>query len=266
MRKRSQEETIENKKHKQDSITDKEQSTSIIPLNDINNSCDDLRGKMANDNLDDSLGAALMRVFERKEIIEKFTDIFTEKCKIMIEETTTITNAKIEKIEEDTSEHHSRICQLEKMADDAEQHRRGTNLILKGIKPTQTPKKSIASIITEKMSVETHEDEIKYAIKINSKHEDENTESYKFCLFDRKKRDIIYTNRMNLRNTRIYLSEDLTMNRSKLSYQTRIYAKTLKEASTWTIDGKIYLKDAEETAPRVIYTSADLKPRDKKDQ
>ena len=68
MRKKSQEETIGNKKHKQDSITNKEQSTSIIPLNDIQNSCDD------------SLGAALMRLFERKEIIEKFTDIFTEKC------------------------------------------------------------------------------------------------------------------------------------------------------------------------------------------
>lgn len=70
---------------------------------------------------------------------------------------------------------------------------------------------------------------------------------------------------MNLQNTIIYLSEDLTMNRSKLSYQTRMYAKTLKGASTWTIDGKIYIKDADDTAPRVIYTSADLKPQDKKD-
>ena len=37
--------------------------------------------------------------------------------------------------------------------------------------------------------------------------------------------------RMNLWKTKIYLSEDLTMNRSKLLYKTRIYTKSLKWAN-----------------------------------
>ena len=70
----------------------------------------------------------------------------------------------------------------------------------------------------------------------------------------------MYSNRMKFKNTNIYLSEDLTMNRSKLSYDTRTYIKTHKGASTWTTDGKVYIKDAEDARQRVINSTADLKP------
>jgi len=215
--------------------------------------------------LDESLGAALIRAFDREDVRDKFANIFTDKCQIMIDESTKLTNIKIDEVIETAQEQNNRIVHLERMADDAEQDRRGTNLIIKGIKPTDTPKLSIANIITTKIGIATEEDEIKFAVKINNhRAEEEHTDSYKFCFFERKKRDIVYANRMKLRHTKTYLSEDLTMNRSKLSFETRTYAKSLKAASTWTTDGKIYLKDAEDARPRVIYTSADLKPQDPK--
>ena len=86
---------------------------------------------MSTDNCDLSLGVALMRICDRIYVREKITDIFTEKCKIIFDKIITITNANIEKLEEDTSEHHCRISQLKKMVDDTEQDRRETNLILK---------------------------------------------------------------------------------------------------------------------------------------
>ena len=67
---------------------------------------------------------------------------------------------------------------------------------------------------------------------------------------------------MKLRNTNIYLSEDLTVNPNKLSYDTCTYTKTLKGASTWTTDDKVYLKDAEDARPCVVYSTTDLKLTD----
>ena len=101
---------------------------------------------------------------------------------------------------------------------------------------------------------------VKYVVKINNRQEEEGKETYKFSFFDRNKRDKVFANRMLLKNTNTYLSEDLTMNKSKLFYDTRNYIKTAKGASTWTIDGKIYLKDDTDTRPHVINSAADLKP------
>ena len=83
----------------------------------------------------------------KKDVREKLTDIFTEQCKMMINEKIISTNAKIENLE-DTSKHHCRISQLKKKVDDTEQDRRGTNLIIKGIKITDIPKIDFANIIS----------------------------------------------------------------------------------------------------------------------
>jgi len=147
------------------------------------------------------------------------------------------------------------------MADDVEQDRRGTNLIIKGLLKTDNPKETIAQILSTKLDTDISKDDIKYTVIINNRQATkQDTESYKICFFDRKKRDIIYSKRMQLKQTNIYISEDLTMARSKLAYDSRVYCKTMKGSSTWTIDGKVYLKDDIDARPRAIYNADDLKP------
>ena len=167
MRKRSEQDPTENQKLKQNRDLDQ-----LIPLKSSENynTFDEYKRKMAmttNDltNLDDSIGAALIRAFDRTDVKDKFANIFTEKCKIMIDDTLKITDAKIDEVAECTKEHDERIRHLEKMADDNEQDRRGTNLIIKGIKITDTPKIDIANIISRKIEVEIQEDNIKFAVK-----------------------------------------------------------------------------------------------------
>ena len=219
---------------------------------------------MADANLDDSLGSALLKALDRLDIREKLADTFAERCTSLINETQKKTDEKIEKIIEKTDNHDERITQLEKMADDTEQDRRSTNLIIKGMKTTDTPKRSIANILSTKVGITTTEDDIKYVVKINNRNKEEGKETYKFSLYDRNKRDRVYANRMLLKNTNIYLSEDLTINKSKLFYDARNYTKTANGASTWTVDGKIYLKDDSDARPRVVNTADYLKPLERK--
>ncbi len=57
----------------------------------------------------------------------------------------------------------------------------------------------------------------------------------------------------------LYINEDLTTLRSKLSYDTRRLAKANKIHSTWTQRGNIMVKSEEESKPRAIYNHAELK-------
>ena len=136
MRKRSEEDPLENKKIK--TKTNKESDLNYpedpIEININSNETTIIMALKPIDaaSLDDSLGAALIRAFDREDVRDKFANIFTDKCQIMIDESTKLTNKKIDEVIETAKEQNNRIVHLERMANDDEQDRRESKLIIKG--------------------------------------------------------------------------------------------------------------------------------------
>ena len=94
------------------------------------------------------------------------------------------------------------------------------------------------------------------------KNERDDTISIKAAFFEQRLRDEIYSRRLQLRGTNIFIGEDLTQKKATLAYEARQYVKTTTNASTWTTDGVQFLKDKMDAKPRVIHNASDLKPED----
>ena len=62
----------------------------------------------------------------------------------------------------------------------------------------------------------------------------------------------IYRERMKLKNSNIYISEDLTRNESHLFYLSRMLKKNKYIYSTWTENGDTYFKETEFSPPQLL--------------
>ena len=71
---------------------------------------------------------------------------------------------------------------------------------------------------------------------------------HKVVFFDQRLRDEIYSCRLKLKRTNIYISEDLTQKKSFLAYEARQYVKSTENTRTWTEHGTVFLKKTVSTA------------------
>ena len=155
-----------------------------------------------------------------------------------------------------------RMNAMEKWADSAEQESRNTNLIIRGLTNInglneQELVTNIATTLSRKLEMKLTPEDIKYAIKIG-KNVNDNHKPVKVVFHDRRTRDFIFRKRGLLKGTNIWLGEDLTTKRSKLAYQARIIAKKHDKYKTWTFEGKVYFKMADDDEPTRIDNEADL--------
>ena len=74
---------------------------------------------------------------------------------------------------------------------------------------------------------------------------------------DRRAREFIYKKRGLLKGTNMWLCEDLTAKLSKLAFNARNAAKLNEKYKTWTFEGKVYFKMAEDAEPMRIDDKAD---------
>ena len=114
MRKRSSNDNTESKKIKQSNSTEDNKhiqqkiSQSSIDLEEMLPE----REKMSQSNqtaFEDSLGAALMRALERKDIRDSLSESFAEKCTLIFDEKIKKTEEKIAQVIEKTDEYDDRI-------------------------------------------------------------------------------------------------------------------------------------------------------------
>jgi len=189
----------------------------------------------------------------------ELVDNFVVKCSALIDSAIKKTEVKVDKLEEVTIEHERRLTSLEKMADDFDQSKLGCNIVIRGLKNEIEPITAVTNMVTTALGIHITQNNIKYLVKINLKNEKENTVSVKVAFFDQRLRDEIYSRRLKLKGTNIYISEDLTQKKSSLAYEARQHVKNTPHTSTWTVDGTIFLKDSEEGKPRAIHDANDLK-------
>ena len=167
---------------------------------------------------------------------------------------------KINLVDVKTQINDDRIAAIEIQNDETEQDRRSRNLIIKGLPKSDNPKTTISSEIKHRLDVDIKTEDIKYAIPIENTTD--HSTSYKINFYEQKIRDQVYSNRMLLKGSKIYINEDLTIKRSKLAFDARQHIKSVPGANTWTQDGKVFVKYSPSAKPRAILTSADLKKPD----
>lgn len=210
-----------------------------------------------------SINEAVKNAFENPELISKFTNQFALQCSTLIQKSLKVTNEKVEVLEQTTLDNRRRIDDLEAITDEFEQHQRANNIIVRGIASNDNSKRVIANILTAKTGITVKENDMKFAIKLLTKGDNTSgLESYKVCFFDKKLRDMLYVRRMGFKGTNTYISEDLTLKRSNLAYMTRDYVRKHEGASSWTIDGKVFMKMSPEEKPRLIKFPSDLDAND----
>ena len=73
------------------------------------------------------------------------------------------------------------------------------------------------------------------------------------------KRDVMM-GRKNLKGTRIYVNEQLTPKNAALFKKARDLRKHGNIESTWTYNGKVFLKKSQSTSPKEIKLEEDLRP------
>ena len=192
----------------------------------------------------------------------KITDTFLTRCSKLVETATEKTSEKMVKIEEEHEKHEDRIVALENMADDFEQSKRACNIVVRGLMQTEDTKAVVVNMLKEGLGLNANENDIRYAIKIAVKHETPGTNTVKVAFYDARLREDVYSRRLKLKGTNVFISEDLTLKKSALAYQAREYARSSPNATTWTSDGQIFLKDSIDGKPRIVKKANDLRPAD----
>lgn len=216
--------------------------------------------KMASENSNIDKAIADSMAIHMKTWQTMIMDTFAIKCSDLIESAKVKIEAKVAKVDEKTIDLDHRVTALESMADDYEQTKRQCNIVVRGLQANENPKESVKKMIVSGLGIQMNEQDIKYCIKLTLKNETEGTESVKVSFFDVRLRDEIYARRLKLKGSGVYISEDLTMKRSNLAYEARNYTRATPNSSTWTSEGRIFLKDSIGGKPRIIHNSTDLKP------
>ena len=75
-----------------------------------------------------------------------------------------------------------------------------------------------------------------------------------------EKRDEVFKKKAKLKSKKSWLREDFTPAKSRLAYLARLWAKKDDDASTWTADGRVFIKPKDQK-PFRIDTDGDI-PRE----
>ena len=253
-RKRSEEGKLEQKRSRTGLIDN--QMDTIIPLKTISNP------RMAKkiDNVD--LITAMMEALSDPRVRGLYVGQFKADCEELIKD------AKVEILQEVddklagtskiTDDHEDRLVSLEKTVEKQEQNERSANIVIRGLKPTKEDdlKDFTIKLLSKKLEVRIRGADVKYVTYLGK--DVGNARPVKVMFYEKFKRDEIIKRRGLLKGSDIWIGEDLTPKRSRLSYLARQSAKLKDEYKTWTVDGKIYFKRGEDDDPERIDCEDDL--------
>ena len=155
-----------------------------------------------------------------------------------------------------------RFTALEKWADNTEQETRNTNLIIRGLTNSQGQTEEelinyIATTLSRKLKMKLHPNDVRFVVKLG-KDPKANNRPVKVVFHERRAREFIFKKRSLLKETNIWIGEDLTAKRGKLAYEARQAAKIKEAYKTWTFEGRVFFKMSDDSEPLRIDDAADL--------
>lgn len=170
-----------------------------------------------------------------------------------------------------------RIMELEERLDDLEQLSRQDNLIITGMEIKRTYAKITSgeeitedSSPLEQLTLEEQVMSFLQAKKIDIQHEDislchtlpskidKSKPVIVLKFISRKLRNKVIMQAKKLKGTNVYINEHLTKKNGNLAREARLLKKQNKVFSTWTRNGKVWIKVKEGSQPKIIKEMKDL--------
>ena len=262
-RKRSDDLITESKKTKTDQDTPVSSQSSVIEeitIPELKNET-----KMAGNSQIMDMVTALKLALKDKEVSDSLISQFRGDCKEMIEQTRIEIIEEVKTImkveDEKTAIQDDRLTSLEKWADNTEQEARNQNMVIRGLNTMNVQDERqlasyVATTLSRKLDMKLTTDDIRFVIALGK--EKNVNRPVKVAFHDRRARDFIFKKRNLLRGTNIWICDDLTAKRSKLAYTARQAAKQNENFKTWTFEGRVFFKMAEDAEPTRIDDEADL--------
>ena len=148
--------------------------------------------------------------------------------------------------------------------DEFEQRERINNIIITGMRENHTSKKDVVKLMLTKLDCMLNEKDIEYTLELKTNPTHPGTSKQKLrvrvALKDKTVKDQIMKKKVKLgeANQDIWVSDDLTLYRSRLAYMARQAVKKNKLAQTWTHDCKIFMKEKPDDRPRRVRRPEDI--------
>jgi len=156
------------------------------------------------------------------------------------------------------SNQHKQIMKLEQEVDDLQQLTRNKTLVIAGISEEIDAEKA-AIDVCNKLKVNLHPEHIDSVMRVGKK-DDNRPRNILLTVITQRKKVQILREKKSLRHLaeRIFINESLTPKRGALFAVTRKAAKEKKIFSTWTREGRIYIKLGENDNPKMIKAEKEL--------
>lgn len=149
--------------------------------------------------------------------------------------------------------------------DEFEQRERINNIIITGMKENHTAKKDVVKLLNRKLGCTLIENDIVYTLEIKQNQNTTSTSKeqnirVRVALKDKNMKDQIMKKKIKLgeANQNIWISDDLTLYRSRLAYLARQAVKKNHLAQTWTHDCKVFMKLRLDDRPRRVRRPEDI--------
>lgn len=154
--------------------------------------------------------------------------------------------------EEAGTERDSRLDNIETKIEEYEQQRREKNIIITGLNPNKTTREDVKKFLNDKLDMKAKLEDIVYTLKL-SKEEGQTTPCRVRAVFTTKEmKDRVIKKKQLLKGQKVWITDDLTPYRERLSYMCRQSVKQKRAEQTWTYDGKIYIKMTKDARPHRI--------------
>jgi vacuolar-type H+-ATPase subunit I/STV1 len=162
-----------------------------------------------------------------------------------------------QKEKEKDKKRDTEIDELKQHIDDLEQKEKDRYMIVTGLKNDQLDKTNAIKVLNEKLKKNIRNEDVEYVLKLKNVNESQ-PNRVRVVFYEKAKKNEIVKQKTKLKDTDIWLSDDLTKRRSGLAFAARKAVRDRKINLTWVHDGKVFVKKTESDKPRVITCSDDL--------
>ena len=140
--------------------------------------------------------------------------------------------------------------------DDIQQRDRDRNIIVTGLQDEHLTKDKAIETLNNKLGTNITSDDIDYTVIL--KTGDTQPNRLRIVFSDNGKKAKVIKQKKKLKDSQIWVTDDLTKLRSELAYEARKAVREEKISQTWVHDSNVFIKKTSNARPMKIRTRDDL--------
>ncbi len=145
------------------------------------------------------------------------------------------------------------IYMLQQKLDGFEQREKNNNVIVTGLEANT--KDEFVEKLNSTLEIDINKEDVLSTHDFKTK---DNKTRTRIVFKDHETKSKVYRSKRKLKNKKIYMSEDLTVYRSRVYYFARKAVVNEYATAAWTMDGNIYIKHAHKPKPKKVSTTEEI--------